>query len=931
MAQSIIMGILAHVDAGKTTLSEVLLYRSGAIRRQGRVDNKDTFLDTNAMEREHGITIYSKQARFSTVVDGVERTYTILDTPGHVDFSAEMERTLQVLDYAVVVISAPDGVTGQVRTLWRLLDHYHVPAFFFVNKMDQLTTPEELAETPSKGWPEHIRGKIMAELSDELKGHFVDMDRNYSSDQVQEELALCSEELMDAYLEGTEIRPDVTAGLIRSRSCFPVIFGSALKDIHVDRLMETMDRFMTEPERKEEFGARVYKITRDESGSRLTWMKITGGSLKVKTMLTMNVRGEEISEKADQIRIYSGEKFTPAREAEAGQVCAVTGLTATYAGQGIGVEENGHDGLLQPVVSCQIILPPTEDKFKAYRNLRLLEEEDPVLHVIYDEDKKEITAQVMGEMQREVLQRTAWERFKLPISFGAPGIVYKETIQAPVEGVGHFEPLRHYAEVHLLLEPGEPGSGLVFESRCSVNELARNWQRLIMTHLEERRHRGVLTGSEITDMKISIIGGRAHEKHTEGGDFRQATYRAVRQGLMMARCSLLEPYYDFRLEIPGDSLGHALTDLTQMGASFGQPDFIGDRAVLEGSVPVSSMGDYARDLNAYTRGEGTLSVSLKGYGPCHNEEEVIEKTGYDPEMDLRNPSSSVFCSHGAGTVIPWYEVRDYMQVDTGWQEEDTGKEEEETIMTGYSEMTGRRVMVKDERDFSARQRDYYAGEEELKAIFERTYGPIKSNIGRREEKSARTISSGSSAGVKYRKPRPVPEKEYLLVDGYNIIFAWDDLKALAEKDLKAARDKLMDILSNFAGFRRESVILVYDAYRVSGGKGSVIRYHNIDVVFTKEAETADLYIEKTTHELVKNYKVTVATSDAVEQVIIFGAGAFRMSASMLQEEVRRTEQQIRTDYVEKTSAGKSYLLDSLTEEELQSLKEESENRDQEQS
>ncbi len=537
----------------------------------------------------------------------------------------------------------------------------------------------------------------------------------------------------------------------------------------------------------------------------------------------------------------------------------------------------------------------------------------------------------MGEMQREVLQRTAWERFKLPISFGAPGIVYKETIQAPVEGVGHFEPLRHYAEVHLLLEPGEPGSGLVFESRCSVNELARNWQRLIMTHLEERRHRGVLTGSEITDMKISIIGGRAHEKHTEGGDFRQATYRAVRQGLMMARCSLLEPYYDFRLEIPGDSLGHALTDLTQMGASFGQPDFIGDRAVLEGSVPVSSMGDYARDLNAYTRGEGTLSVSLKGYGPCHNEEEVIEKTGYDPEMDLRNPSSSVFCSHGAGTVIPWYEVRDYMQVDTGWQEEDTGKEEEETIMTGYSEMTGRRVMVKDERDFSARQRDYYAGEEELKAIFERTYGPIKSNIGRREEKSARTISSGSSAGVKYRKPRPVPKKEYLLVDGYNIIFAWDDLKALAEKDLKAARDKLMDILSNFAGFRRESVILVYDAYRVSGGKGSVIRYHNIDVVFTKEAETADLYIEKTTHELVKNYKVTVATSDAVEQVIIFGAGAFRMSASMLQEEVRRTEQQIRTDFVEKTSAGKSYLLDSLTEEELQSLKEESENRDQEQS
>ena len=930
----ITIGILAHVDAGKTTLSEGLLYLGRTIRRIGRVDTRDSYLDNNEMEREHGITIYSKQAAFSALSEEMDRTYTLLDTPGHADFSAEMERTLQVLDYAVLVISAPDGVTGQVRTLWRLLDHYHVPVFVFVNKMDQKVSMQTKAAAGEETFPSareilsaeeleeyrKICRDLCGTLEGELGGHFVDFGRDLSDESFQEDLALADEELMEGFLDGTPIGKDQAADLIRQRKVWPVLYGSALKMVGVKELLQALDTYAAAPVWKDTFGARIFKITREENGGRLTWMKLTGGSLRARTLLTLEKNGEEICEKADQIRVYNGTKFTPVQEACAGMVCTVTGLTASYAGQGLGSEERNGEGLLQPVLASSILLPAAEDPYKAYRNLRQLEEEDPVLHIAYDETKKEITAQVMGEMQREVLRRQAWDRFHLRIDYGSPAIVYKETIAAPVEGVGHFEPLRHYAEVHLLLEPGEPGSGLVFQADCPVNILARNWQRLILTHLEERRHRGVLTGSDITDMKITVIGGRAHEKHTEGGDFRQATYRAVRQGLMMAQSVLLEPVYRFRLELPQDTLGHALTDLQQMGASFGQPDFVENRAVLEGLVPVSEMGDYARQLSAFTRGEGSLSCLLEGYRPCHNTEQVLAERGYDPEQDLRNPSSSVFCSHGVGTIVPWDQVRDYMQVDTGWEmEEDDDPRMEE--LEAYTASAVKEARTRDTRSFQERQRDLMAQEEELMAIFERTYGRIAPRVGEEARKKTGPRTFGKETlPPAYKKPRKTPEKEYLLVDGYNIIFAWEDLRDLAQTDIKAARDRLMDILSNFAGFRKEHVILVFDAYRVPGGRGEIYHFHNIDLVFTKEAETADLYIEKAAHELTRQYKVTVATSDAVEQVIIFGTGAFRMSAQMLLEEIILTERKIRTDYVEKTEEGKTRLLDNVSDEVAEALK-----------
>ncbi len=924
------IGILAHVDAGKTTLSEGLLYLGQTIRKMGRVDTRDSYLDNNEMEREHGITIFSKQAAFSALTEGLDRTYTLLDTPGHADFSAEMERTLQVLDFAILVISAPDGVTGQVRTLWRLLDHYRVPVFVFVNKMDQkvpmkagmpqgkgenLPSIEEILSPGELEEYGRIRRDLCGHLSEKLGGHFVDFGRELSDEGFQEDLALAEEDLMEAFLEGEAIGAVAAGRLIRERKVWPVLFGSALKMVGVRELLLALDTYAAEPIWKEEFGARVFKITREESGGRLTWMKLTGGSLKARTVLTLDRNGEEVQEKADQIRVYNGTRFQPLQEASAGMIVTVTGLTATYAGQGLGSEQKASEGLLQPVLASAIILPSAEDPFKAYRNLRQLEEEDPVLHITYDETKKEITAQVMGEMQREVLRRQAWDRFHLRIDYGTPAIVYKETIAAPVEGVGHFEPLRHYAEVHLLLEPGDPGSGLVFAADCPVNVLARNWQRLILTHLEERRHRGVLTGSDITDMKITVIGGRAHEKHTEGGDFRQATYRAVRQGLMMARSVLLEPVYRFRLEVPQDSLGHALTDLQQMGASFGQPDFEDTRAILEGLVPVSEMGDYARNLSAYTRGEGSLSVALEGYRPCHNTEEVLLERGYDPEADLRNPSSSVFCSHGVGTIVPWDQVRAYMQVDTGWEEETApsyGYDEEE--MEAYTAESVKAVRTRDTRSFKERQMDLMAAEDELMAIFERTYGKIPERVGEEAGRKSSPRTIGESLPPVYRKPRKMPEKEYLLVDGYNIIFAWQDLRDLAQTNIGAARDRLTDILLNFAGSRREHLILVFDAYRVPGGRGEVYHYHNMDVVYTKEAETADLYIEKAAHELTKQYKVTVATSDAVEQVIIFGTGAFRMSAQMLLEEIIVTQEKIRADYTDRPEEGKNYLLDGLSDE-----------------
>ena len=939
--QNMILGILAHVDAGKTTLSEALLHITGAVRKAGRVDHKDAFLDTNEMEKERGITIFSKQARFTSVRGEQQRSYTLLDTPGHVDFSTEMERVLGVLDCAVLVISAADGVNGQVRVLWRLLEHYRVPTCIFVNKMDQ-DGADRAALLAS------IRKELGTRCVDVMPGSGTLADQLESGD-VQEEIAVCDDALLDAYLEGEPVSVSQMCRLTAERKLFPVLFGAALREQGVPELLECLDTLLQPPVYGDTFGAKVFKITRD-GGARLTWMKLTGGRLSVKTPLAECTDEKGSPEKVEQIRFYSGNKFETRQEAAAGEVCAVTGLTGTRVGQGIGAEAGGTEELLQPVLRCAVILPPGEDLFKAYRSLRTLEEEDPTLHLNYDEEKKEITAQIMGQVQKEILQRMIRERLGLRVSFGDPSIIYKETIARAVEGVGHFEPLRHYAEVHLLLEPGLPGSGLVFENRCRADVLAVNWQRLIMTHLEEKRHRGVLTGAEITDMKISLLTGRAHLKHTEGGDFRQATYRAVRQGLMMTESVLLEPFYSFRMEIPQESLGRALTDLQQMGANFTQPDLEEGRSVITGSAPVSRIANYAEQLAAYTRGEGQITCTLKGYEPCTNAEEIIAASGYDPELDLRNPPGSVFCSHGAGTPVPWYEVRERMHVDSGWRDPSdgpmTGKallgytEEdmwEEDLSYGSAGRTGLRAGVRKEEkpvSFSEREARFFAEEDELRRIFERTYGPIKSRFSDDEPDNGRSAKSWKRASrvISAEPPdkrshaaRKVSEKEYLLIDGYNIVFAWEDLRELAIKDIMAARDKLIDLIVDFAGFRKEHVILVFDAYKVRGGRGEVIHVGGIDVIYTKEAETADLYIEKAAHELSKRYKVTVATSDAVEQVIIYGAGAYRMSAQNLLEELVLTKSLMREHYEKRDEKKAGGILAQMSEEDAKALKEHLEN------
>ena len=935
--QNMILGILAHVDAGKTTLSEALLHITGAVRKAGRVDHKDAFLDTNEMEKERGITIFSKQARFTSVRGEQQRSYTLLDTPGHVDFSTEMERVLGVLDCAVLVISAADGANGQVRVLWRLLDHYRVPTCIFVNKMDQ-DGADKAALLAS------IRKELGTRCVDVMPGSGTLADQLESGD-VQEEIAVCDDALLDAYLEGEPVSVSQMCRLTAERKLFPVLFGAALREQGVPELLECLDTLLQPPVYGDTFGAKVFKITRD-GGARLTWMKLTGGRLSVKTPLAECTDEKGNPEKVEQIRFYSGNKFETRQEAAAGEVCAVTGLTGTRVGQGIGAEAGGTEELLQPVLRCAVILPPGEDLFKAYRSLRTLEEEDPTLHLNYDEEKKEITAQIMGQVQKEILQRMIRERLGLRVSFGDPSIIYKETIARAVEGVGHFEPLRHYAEVHLLLEPGLPGSGLVFENRCRADVLAVNWQRLIMTHLEEKRHRGVLTGAEITDMKISLLTGRAHLKHTEGGDFRQATYRAVRQGLMMTESVLLEPFYSFRMEIPQESLGRALTDLQQMGANFTQPDLEEGRSVITGSAPVSRIANYAEQLAAYTRGEGQITCTLKGYEPCTNAEEIIAASGYDPELDLRNPPGSVFCSHGAGTPVPWYEVRERMHVDSGWRDPSdgpmTGKallgytEEdmwEEDLSYGSAGRTGLRAGVRKEEkpvSFGEREARFFAEEDELRRIFERTYGPIKSRFSDDEPDNGRSAKSWKRASrvisadppdKRSHAARKVSEKEYLLIDGYNIVFAWEDLRELAIKDIMAARDKLIDLIVDFAGFRKEHVILVFDAYKVRGGRGEVIHVGGIDVIYTKEAETADLYIEKAAHELSKRYKVTVATSDAVEQVIIYGAGAYRMSAQNLLEELVLTKSLMREHYEKRDEKRAGGILAQMSEEDARALQE----------
>lgn len=893
--KQITMGILAHVDAGKTTLSEGILYTCKAIRKLGRVDHQDAFLDTNTLERNRGITIFSKQAECTLGEFGM----TFLDTPGHVDFSAEMERTLQVLDYAILVISGADGVQGHTETLWRLLSRYQIPVFLFINKMDQPGTDREA---------------LLAEVKEKLDANCVEFSADQTDEEWKEQVAVCDEQVMEAYLEGEEISREQIRQMIRERKLFPCYFGSALKMTGVEEFLDDLKLRIRETSYPETFGAKIYKITRDNQGERLTHMKITGGTLKVKSVLSNGRPGETgegiWQEKVNQIRIYSGEKYTMVSEVKAGTVCAVTGLTATYPGQGLGSEQASDMPVLEPVLSYRIGLPTEVNVHQALLQLRQLEEEEPLLHIVWNETLGEIYAQVMGEVQIEILKSLIKERFGMTVTFDEGNIVYKETILEPVEGIGHFEPLRHYAEVHLLLEPGETGSGLTFATDCSEDVLDRNWQRLILTHLEEREHKGVLLGAPITDMKITLLTGRAHIKHTEGGDFRQATYRAVRQGLRKAKSQLLEPYYEFRLEVPSEQVGRSMTDIQKMLGEFDPPKTEGEMTVLTGSAPVVTMRDYQKEVISYTSGRGRFSCTLKGYYPCHNQEEVVEAVGYDPEADLENPTGSVFCAHGAGFVVNWDQVEEYMHVESGWN-----------APAGQETKSEKPVTAKNWKEENEK---YLATEKELEEIFERTYGPIR-KLGE-EPPAGRSVKGwkksrrdplegyGKSSSDYKQKKTPDGEKEYLLVDGYNIIFAWEDLKELAAVNIDGAREKLMDILCNYQGFKKSTLILVFDAYKVKGNPGSVETYHNIHVVYTKEAETADQYIEKTVHEIGRKYRVTVATSDQLEQVIILGQGGQRMSARELLEDVIEVSHQIRETARQKSSSEKNYLFDHLDEE-----------------
>ncbi len=834
-------GLLAHVDAGKTTLSEGMLYRSGCLKKLGRVDHQDAFLDTDTLERERGITIFSKQA----ILPLGELEITLLDTPGHVDFSSEMERTLQVLDYAILVISGTDGVQGHTQTLWRLLARYQIPTFLFINKMDLAGTDRE----------ERLR-----ELRQRLDEGCTPFDS--TPEELWETAAMCDEDMLNRYLETGALSDGDLRELIGRRKLFPCYFGSALKLEGVDEFLSGLERYTRCPSYPKEFGAKVYKIARDNQGTRLTYLKVTGGTLRVKALLSGPDGAWE--EKVDQIRIYSGARYQTADEVPAGMVCAVTGLSQTHPGQGLGAEPPSDVPALEPVLTYQLILPPDCDPHSALRKLSQLEEEDPQLHLVWNEHLRELHLQLMGEVQVEVLQRLIRERFDLAVRFGTGSIVYKETIRTAVEGVGHFEPLRHYAEVHLLLEPGEAGSGLQFATMCSEDTLDRNWQRLILTHLEEKLHPGVLTGSPITDMTITLVAGRAHPKHTEGGDFRQATYRAVRQGLKQAESVLLEPYYAVRLELPSECVGRAMSDLQQRCGQFDPPELEGELAILTGSAPVSTMRDYWREVTAYTKGKGRLSCTVQGYAPCHNPDEVIAAIGYDSDRDVDNPADSVFCAHGAGFVVKWDQVREYMHVDSGLKLE--AEAQEPSAPQAHS---------------PARTSSYSGSAEEdkeLQAIFERTYGPVK----RKDFQPPRRPAPDASKVI--IQPRDLGP-EYLLVDGYNIIFAWDELKAVARDNVDAARQMLMDLLCSYQGYKKCILILVFDAYKVPRSVGEVIKYHNIHVVYTKEAETADTYIERATYEIGKNHRVRVATSDGLEQLIILGHGALRVSAKSFHDEV----------------------------------------------
>ena len=847
--KQIVLGILAHVDSGKTTLSEAMLYRAGVTRRLGRVDHKDAFLDTDALEKARGITIFSKQA----LLTAGDTDITLLDTPGHVDFSTETERTLQVLDYAVLVVSGTDGVQSHTETLWRLLRRYHVPTFVFVNKMDL---------------PGMERQELLAQLNRRLGEGFVDFGAEQADRD--EALALCDENLMDRMLDAGQLQDADFIPAIARRHVFPCWFGAALKLEGVDALLDGLDRYTRPAPALEAFGAKVFKVSQDEQGTRLTWLRVTGGELKVKAQLTGEADGEPWAEKANQLRLYSGAKYTLTEAIGPGQVCAVTGMTKARPGEGLGAERDSDLPVLEPVLSYQVLLPEGADVHAALGKLHRLEEEEPQLHVVWNETLGEIHVQLMGEIQLEVLRSLLAERFGLEVEFGPGGILYKETITEPMEGVGHYEPLRHYAEVHLKLEPLPRGSGMQFAADCREEVLDKNWQRLVLTHLEEKQHLGVLTGSPLTDVKITLIAGRAHLKHTEGGDFRQATYRAVRQGLMLAKSQLLEPWYAFRLEVPAENIGRAMSDIQRMEGTFDPPESGEETAVLTGFAPVSTMRSYPMEVVSYTRGRGHLSLTLDGYRPCHNAQEVIAAIGYEPEHDLDNPADSVFCAHGAGFVVPWDQVRSHMHVDSGWGK--STRPEQEAAVPQRRAMAYRATLEEDA---------------ELLKIFERTYGPIK-----RDPLAAfRPVQKRERPDFAAEQWEIAPE--YLLVDGYNIIFAWDELNALSKESLDAARHKLMDILCNYQGFQKCVLILVFDAYRVPGSPGSIEQYHNIHVVYTKEAETADMFIERVTHEIGRNRRVRVATSDGMEQIIILGHGALRVSARMFHEEVQNVEKQIR--------------------------------------
>lgn len=853
----IVVGILAHVDSGKTTLSEALLYQSGNINKLGRVDHRDSFLDTFSLERDRGITIFSKQA----VLKYKDTEFTLLDTPGHVDFSAETERTLQVLDYAVLVISATDGIQSHTQTLWKLLSKYNVPCFIFINKMDLDNADKE---------------RVITELKTKFSDGCVDFGSN-DKDEFYENIALCDEALLNQYYETETVKTDDIINCIKDRKIFPCLFGSALKLTGVNAFLDCLYNYTEMPQYGSAFAGKVYKISEDK-GQRLTFLKITGGNLKVKEILQSDKNKN--SEKINQIRIYSGEKFTAMDTASAGTICAVTGITFTKPGDGLGIENSTGLPVLEPVLTYKLNLPADVDVHTALEKMRILENEDPQLKVVWNERLGEINVQLMGDIQLEILQAIIRDRFGIDVQFGKGNIIYKETISDIVEGVGHFEPLRHYAEVHLLLKPLKRDSGVVFKTSCKEDLLDKNWQRLILTHLYEKTHIGVLTGSPITDMEITLVSGRAHAKHTEGGDFRQATYRAVRQGLRSANSVLLEPVYEFTLEVPTENIGRAMMDIQRMSGSFNPPETVGEYSVINGTAPVSTMYDYSRDVMQYTHGKGKLMCALKGYEPCHNADEVIADIGYDCDADTDNPCDSVFCSHGAGYNVKWNEIKSHMHLPSALS----------TPKSDYVQSVSKTEFSK------CKDRDnLFALDKELMQIFEQTYGPIKNRSANQNHFTFTQKAESKNENKKYKSSRPAryDGTEYLLVDGYNVIFAWDSLKELSKDNIEGARNALINILCNYQGYKKCEVILVFDAYKVKGSSREVEKVNNINIVYTKEAETADMYIEKVSHKLAKNNKVRVVTSDALEQLIILGNGALRVSSREFLYEVQQAEEDIR--------------------------------------